>query len=199
MAKEKTDEQIKKELLSDLQKLIKTANQRILRVERAFGKDRWGVKNLRDRLDTLKLNAWTTAGRIRANKSMTLTQLRAIEKVTKDFLKNVATTTISGIKETREKQIKGLQKSLRVKDRELTFDEAEFFYRLFDDTDYRFFIEHYNFPASAFDAFIQEAIDNRQTFSRFVDSLEVYIEIGNDEELLTRARAIYEKYVLSME
>lgn len=196
MTNKKTDEQIKNELLLELNKLIKRANQRIVRVERKFGKDRWGVKNLRDYLDTEKLNGWTAKGRIRATKGMSLTQLKAIEKATKRFLNNTATSTLRGIEETRQKQIRGLQRSLGVKDRELTYQEAEFFYRLFEDTDYRFFIERYNFPASTFDVFIQEAIDNRQTFSRFVDSLEVYIEIGNDEELLTRARAIYQKYVL---
>ena len=51
--------QEQKELYEELKKLAKRANQRIVCLEREFGKDKWAVKNLRDRLDTQKLNAWT--------------------------------------------------------------------------------------------------------------------------------------------
>lgn len=186
--------QEQKELYEELKKLAKRANQRIVRLEREFGKDKWAVKNLRDRLDTQKLNAWTKTGRIKYNKSMSITELRAVTKATKQFL-NSQTSTKRGIKQVRKKQIESLRISLSTDEKEFTFEEAETFYRLFEDTDYTFFIRKYDIPASAFNDLIQEAKEYNNTFDDFLENLEIYITIGNDKELLTRAQAIYEKYV----
>lgn len=186
--------QEQKELYEELKKLAKRANQRIVRLEREFGKDKWVVKNLRDRLDTEKLNAWTKTGRIKYNKSMSITELRAVTKATKQFL-NSKTSTKRGIQQVRKKQIESLRISLSTDEKEFTFEEAETFYRLFEDTDYTFFIRKYDIPASAFNDLIQEAKEYNNTFDDFLENLEIYITIGNDKELLTRAQAIYEKYV----
>ena len=186
--------QEQQKLYEELKKLAKRANQRIVRLEREFGKDKWAVKNLRDRLDTQKLNAWTKTGRIKYNKSMTITELRAVIKATKQFL-NSQTSTKRGIKQVRKKQIESLRISLSTDEKEFTFEEAETFYRLFEDTDYTFFIRKYDIPASAFNDIIQEAKEYNNTFDDFLENLEIYITIGNDKELLTRAQAIYEKYV----
>lgn len=186
--------QEQQKLYEELKKLAKRANQRIVRLEREFGKDKWVVKNLRDRLDTQKLNAWTKTGRIKYNKSMSITELRAVIKATKQFL-NSQTSTKRGIKQVRKKQIESLRISLSTDEKEFTFEEAETFYRLFEDTDYTFFIRKYDIPASAFNDIIQEAKEYNNTFDDFLENLEIYITIGNDKELLTRAQAIYEKYV----
>lgn len=186
--------QEQKELYEELKKLAKRANQRIVRLEREFGKEKWAVKNLRDRLDTQKLNAWTKTGRIKYNKSMSITELRAVTKATKQFL-NSQTSTKRGIEQVRKKQIESLRISLSTDEKEFTFEEAETFYRLFEDTDYTFFIRKYDIPASAFNDLIQEAKEYNNTFDDFLENLEIYITIGNDKELLTRAQAIYEKYV----
>ena len=186
--------QEQKELYEELKKLAKRANQRIVRLEREFGKDKWAVKNLRDRLDTEKLNAWKKTGRIKYNKSMSITELRAVIKATNQFL-NSQTSTKRGIKQVRKKQIESLRISLSTDEKEFTFEEAETFYRLFEDTDYTFFIRKYDIPASAFNDLIQEAKEYNNTFDDFLEKLEIYIIIGNDKELLTRAQAIYEKYV----
>ena len=186
--------QEQQKLYEELKKLAKRANQRIVRLEREFGKDKWAVKNLRDRLDTQKLNAWTKTGRIKYNKSMSITELRAVTKATKQFL-NSQTSTKRGIKQVRKKQIESLRISLSTDEKEFTFEEAETFYRLFEDTDYTFFIRKYDISASAFNDLIQEAKEYNNTFEDFLENLEIYITIGNDKELLTRAQAIYEKYV----
>lgn len=186
--------QEQQKLYEELKKLAKRANQRIVRLEREFGKDKWAVKNLRDRLDTQKLNAWTKTGRIKYNKSMSITELRAVTKATKQFL-NSQTSTKRGIQQVRKKQIESLRISLSTDEKEFTFEEAETFYRLFEDTDYTFFIRKYDIPASAFNDLIQEAKEYNNTFEDFLENLEIYITIGNDKELLTRAQAIYEKYV----
>lgn len=191
MKEEITEEQ--KKLYEDLKKLAKRANQRIVRLEREFGKDRWAVKNLRDRLDTQKLNAWTKKGRIKYNKSMNITELRAVTKATKQFLES-QTSTKRGIKEVRKKQIEGIRRTMSFDDKVFSYEQAEALYRLFDDTDYTFFVPKY-IGASAFNSLIEISKENNDSFDIFKENIEIYITIGNDIELLTRVKAIYEKYV----
>ena len=50
-------------LFSELKKLSKRANQRIVRLEREFGKDTWATKYLKEKLATEPLQAWTVSGR----------------------------------------------------------------------------------------------------------------------------------------
>lgn len=157
--------QEQQKLYEELKKLAKRANQRIVRLEREFGKDKWAVKNLRDRLDTQKLNAWTKTGRIKYNKSMSITELRAVTKATKQFL-NSQTSTRRGIKQVRKKQIEGIRRSMSIEEEEFTYEEAEALYRLFEDTDFTFFVPKY-FTASEFWSLIQEAKEQNLDENRF--------------------------------
>ena len=190
--KELTAEQQK--LYEELKKLAKRANQRIVRLEREFGKDKWSVKNLRDRLDTQKLNAWTKTGRIKYNKSMTITELRAVIKATNQFL-NSQTSTKRGIKQVRKKQIEGIKRSMSIDDEEFTYEEAESLYRLFEDTDFTYFVPKY-FTASEFWSLIQEAKEQNVDENGFIELIEMYLTVGTDAEMLMRVKAIYDKYLV---
>lgn len=57
-----------KDLYNKLRKEVKRANQRLVRLERAFGKDKWGAKTLKGMLETDTLNAWTSSGRVTIRK-----------------------------------------------------------------------------------------------------------------------------------
>lgn len=189
--KEMTEEQV--ELFRELTKLSKRANQRLVRLERAFGKDTWASRKLKNRLDTEPTQGWTETGRIRVNKSMTITQLRATIKATKQFL-NSQTSTVSGIKKVREKQIKSISKSLGTEEADLTYEEAETLYIMFEDTDFTFFVPKY-LTASEFWGEIENAKEQNSDLDDFTNSIRKYIEFGNDLDMLVRIRAIYEKYV----
>ena len=189
--KEMTEEQA--ELFRELIKLSKRANQRLVRLERAFGKDTWASRKLKNRLDIEPLQAWTKTGRVRVNKSMTITQLRATIKATNQFL-NSQTSTVGGIKKVREKQIKSISKSLGTEEVDLTYEDAETLYRMFEDTDFTFFVPQY-LSASEFWAEIESAKEQNSDINDFTNSIRKYIEFGNDLDMLVRIRAIYEKYV----
>lgn len=62
MPKKKINLNEKQQLLyNELKKLSKRANQRIVRLERTFGKDTWATKKLKEKLSIEKLGAWTKA------------------------------------------------------------------------------------------------------------------------------------------
>ena len=123
-------------LFNELKKLSKRANQRIVRLEREFGKDTWATRELKDKLEVEPLQAWTRSGRVKVNKSMTETQLRATIKEVNKFL-NKATSTKRGIKKARQKGIETLRTRYGAKATAgaITNEEAEALYNIFEDSE----------------------------------------------------------------
>ena len=188
--KELNEEQQK--LYNELKKLSKRANQRIVRLEREFGKDTWATKKLRDRLATEPLQAWTRTGRVKVNKSMTITQMKATIKATQQFL-NSKTSRVKGVKQVRKTVIKSIAESLGTEEENLSNEEAEALYDMLSD-DYVTDILRY-IPASEFWALIEDAKENGDTEQQFVDRIKDYIEFGNDVDMRNKLIVIYEKYV----
>ena len=195
MPKKDEMNETQKELFRELTKLSKRANQRIVRIERKFGKDTWGIKRLRNKLDIEPLQAWTRAGRVRVNKKMSITQLRATIKATKQFLNSKATSTISGIKATRMKQIESIKRNLSIEDFEISFEEAESLYTIYEDTDFESFAKYYFESAEELQVLIEEAKEGNYSENQFIKLINDYITFGNDLEILERVKAIYNKYV----
>jgi hypothetical protein len=85
-------------LYNELVKLAKTANQRLLRIERLTGlQGSFASKQLYDYLDSSTLQAITPASRIRISKTYNLMQLKAIKKATEQFLESDI-SSVKGIK-----------------------------------------------------------------------------------------------------
>ena len=85
-------------LFQEVNKLVKRANQRLLRMERATGeKGSYSAKELYDKLSSDTLNAITAptdrhvGGRISMKKSYNVQQLRAIKTATEKYLNEIST------------------------------------------------------------------------------------------------------------
>lgn len=180
------------QLFNELKKLSKRANQRIVRLEREFGKDTWATKKLRDKLEAEPLQAWSKTGRVKVNKSMTVTQMKATIKATQQFL-NSKTSTKRGIKQIKKTTIKQLAKSLGTEEEDLTDEEAEALYDMLSD-DYVTDILKY-IPASDFWALIEDAKEAGDNQDSFISRISDYIEFGNDVDMRNKLVMIYEKYV----
>lgn len=179
-------------LFNELKKLSKRANQRIVRLEREFGKDTWATKKLRDKLATEPLQAWTKTGRVKVNKKMTITQMKATIKATQQFL-NSKTSTKRGIKQIRKTTIKQLAKSLGTDEEDLTDEEAETLFDMLSD-DYVTDLLRY-IPASDFWALIEDAKEAGDNQESFISRISDYIDFGNDVNMRSKLIMIYEKYV----
>lgn len=157
-----------------------------------FGKDTWATKKLKDKLVAEPLQAWTSSGRVRVNKSMTITQLKATIKATKQFL-NSKTSTKRGIKQIKKTTIKSLARSLGTDEESITDEEAETLYNMLSD-DYMSDIIRY-IPASDFWALIEDAKEQGDTKESFISRISDYITFGNDRDMVTKLSIIYKKYV----
>lgn len=132
MPKKKDLTREEQELFSELKQLSKRANQRIVRLEREFGKDTWATKYLKEKLATEPLQAWSISGRVKANKSMTVTQMKATIKATKEFL-NSSISTKRGVKKAKQKAIKTLKTRFSTDVSDISYEEAEALTSFFED------------------------------------------------------------------
>ena len=78
------------------------------------------------------LQAWTKKGRVKASKKMTMEQMKATLKATKEFLKSPISTK-RGIKKAKQSAIETLQQQYGSDIKDLTTDEAESLYSFFED------------------------------------------------------------------
>lgn len=189
--KELTPEQ--EQLHSELRLLVKRANQRLVRLERNFGVDSWASKKLKARLSTEKLGAFTFNNRIRLNKSMSTTQLRAVKKATEQFL-NSKTSTVKGIKNIKHNTVKKLKNTIESDyDVEFEDEEIESLYNILEDDDYSDIIDF--IPPSDIWAIIAEAKAQNYTVDTFINKVKHYIDYGNDTGIKNNLISLYNKYV----
>jgi hypothetical protein len=189
-AKELTQEE--QELFNELKKLSKRANQRIVRLERAFGKDIWATKYLKEKLATEPLQAWTLSGRVKVNKSMTVKQMKATIKATRDFL-NSSISTKRGIKKAKQKAVKTLKIRFSTDVSDITYEEAEALTMFFDDKEVNGIT---NFiPGSDVLAVIEEAREQQNDYSIFASQMESIIQWNRGTNFESILRKIYAKYV----
>ena len=180
------------ELFNELKKLSKRANQRIVRLERAFGKDTWATKYLKEKLESEPVQAWTTKGRVKVNKSMTLIQMRATIKATKDFL-NSSISTQRGVKKAKIKAIKTLKTRFSTDVSDISYEEAEALVNFFDDKEVNGIT---NFiPGSTVTGIIEEAREMKSDYTTFASQMEAVARYNKGSSYENILRKIYIKYV----
>ena len=175
------------DLLKDLEKKVKLANQRLARLEKTFGAEKWATKKLISKLDNESLGAWSSKNRIKLSKDMSEDSLKRIEKATDEFLRS-KTSTIRGAKS----QINAIKKGFK-KTYDVTDEEAEAMYQAFNE-DLIQWITKYIEP-SEFWQIIQEAKEMNLSESSFEKLIDDYIEIGNDDDIRDKLEQIYSRYV----
>lgn len=180
------------DLFNELKKLSKKANQRIVRLEREFGKDTWATKYLKEKLEAEPLQAWTKKGRIKANKSMSSTQMKATIKATKEFL-NSSISTKRGVKKAKQKAIKTLKIRFSTDVSEISYQEAEALTMFFEDKEVNGIT---NFiPGSNVLPVIEEAREQNTDYSTFASQMESIIQWNRGKSIENILRKIYAKYI----
>lgn len=137
-------EREKAEILSHLKNDIRKANLRLTLLEKNYGKDSWASAIYKERLESAKVQALTLSGKAKADSSMSLMQLRAIDKATQSFL-NSKTSKLSDIRKIRSQTIKEFRERFADSDdfkiKKISTEDAEKLYSIFEDRDTRKFAE----------------------------------------------------------
>lgn len=182
----------KSQTFKDTLKLVKQANARLTRLNKGgYSTGTWASKKLNTRLQTNKIGAWHR-GRVKVKESMTETQLKAIQKATKQFLVSKTSTT-KGINQVKKNTIKSLASTLSDEDRgKVSEEDAEFYYDMLGEDDFDYFAD--KIGASTLWILIDEATENGDSQDDWLTRLGRYITL-NDEDVRNRAIRLYDKYV----
>ena len=165
-------------LYNDLKKLVKRANQRILRLERLTGeKEAFAAKKLFDYLSVEKLQAISKKGRIKIS-GFDNEQKEAIRTAIEDFLSS-GNSTIGEIKKYKAKVEKAIGTKVSFKDLSDIYKARD----LWKWTD-----EQYG---SAFwTDFAPKILD--QNKNEWIEFAKLYSQEGNDLELQGKLSQIYD-------
>ena len=193
MKKSKTE--LKKEdLLREINKLKRQANKQIKDVEKTVGENTWAVRKLRDKLEAETVKAFSQHHNVLANKKMSLTQLRAVNKALQQFMSS-KTSTVAGIEEVRQEVIQKISKTLTEdRGRNISYDEAETLYNMFTDNDTDELIK--DMGASAFWDVLESAKEASDSEEQFADRIARYAQREIDVDMRRKISNIYYKYVL---
>ena len=181
------------DISKDLRLLIKQANQRIVRIEKQYGKDKWAVKNLKANLDNKMLDAWTEKGRVRIPKNATADDIEKIQNITQKFV-DAKTSSIRSLK-FRESEIKNtIKEKAGRSDINLDAEDIEVLYRAMIDDDIKWAMEETRL-GSDFWVFLAEGRKKHETKEHFIERISEYITNTNEVDVRRRLERIYEEYV----
>lgn len=156
----------------ELNKLIKTANMRLSRLEKLTGlKSSFAAQELKDYLDTDKIKGWSPIGRIRILPNMTESQKIAIEKATKNFLKDEL-STIAGVKNLTAKYSKETGK-------EISFRYSARIYGAYRN--WKYYQRKYDLDSKFWKDIAPEVDDNSK--EAFIDIVSRYINTEIDKSV----------------
>lgn len=181
-------------LYNELKTLAKRANQRIVRLERLQGTgDILSIRQLRNKLASTNLQAWTSSGRIKASKSMSEIQMKGAIKAAKTFLANPYTTK-SGAKKAKAKAKATLKARFgAMTEEEFTDAEAEALTDFFEDRDVNRITNY--LQGSDVLAIIEDMREKPDaTFDDFVGEMYRYQKY-NQGKTIPYLRTIWTKYI----
>ena len=203
MSKEIKLSEHKQDLYLEVKKLVKRANQRIVRLEREFGEDSWAYKQLRNALDIRTIEAITPTKRVKINKSLSTRQLNYIKKHVNKFLDR-KTSRVKGVKEVIAKQKEGIKQSL-IDSKEFTGDadevvdtltdkDVEVLYSMFKDDDAKELIDLIG--SSDFWVLVKESRRFNTSYKDFLDCIRIHLDLDYiDKESKALIKRVYDKFV----
>lgn len=153
----------------------------------------WASKKLINRLETSTLDAWSK-GKVKIRENMTVTQLRAVQKATSQFMTS-NTSTLKGIKSVKESTKESLKSTLSNEDlEEISDSEVETMYNMLSDNDFKFLSDKVG--ASTAWSLIEDAKEKNDTENGWINRLNRYAFEINDVDTRNKALAIYNKYIV---
>lgn len=209
----------KNELFREVQKQVRETNKRLEKLSRGYDINKavrnpktgrferaskevkrvsydngtWASKKLINRLETSTLDAWSK-GRVVIRENMTITQLRAVQKATSQFMVS-KTSTLKGIESVKETTKASLKATLSDDDiGSLSDSEIETMYNMLSDKDFSFLSDKVG--ASTAWALIEDAKEHNDTEQGWINRLNRYAFEINDVDIRNKAVAIYNKYIV---
>lgn len=177
------------ELIKKTTKAVQQVNQRIKSIERKFKNNgNWSVTKIKNRL-----SKYFKSGKLKIPKNVKEIELIDILKESTNMLESKAGTK-KGIKEIKERAKSTLKETLSGEDIDVTEEDINDYYSMFEDNDFISFLRMTGLTASELFAIIDDAIRAGDSENSFIKRLETFVNIV-DEDIRNKAIRIYNKYV----
>lgn len=174
----------------ETKKTVAKVNERIKSIRRKYktGKYTWSITNIKNMLPKF----------FRKNKVIIPQKPKEIEllnilKESKKFLESKASTK-KGIEEIKQRAKTTLKETLSDIDVNITDQDVDDYYSMFEDNDFNNFIKETGLTASEVWAIMDDAVRSGDTEKDFINRLNTFINI-QDEDIRKRAIRLYNKYV----
>ena len=175
-----------------LQKEIHKANQRITRIESRYGEGSWAIHDLYGKLNMAR-KAITPFGQIRITRDMSQAQLNLVRRSVKEYLKS-KTSTLTGIRETKNNIMDGLQRSLSsTQDVNISDKEIEALFKLVEDKDTRGTVE--KIGASTLWKLMIDSKEKKDNKLDFLARVKEYYNYTNDLDVKDDLKNFYNTYI----
>ena len=185
----------KKQLLRSVNEQVRETNKRLRQLDKKGFYGSFSSRKLFDRLGGGKINALEKVNGkvvgVKVNKKMNVTELTAINKATKNFLRS-ETSTPYKIGKVVKNTKKAMLKTLKTKNDDLTMEDIEFYYSMLGDSDFDYFAD--KIGSSDLWAIIDDAVDRGDSEEQFIARLGRYIST-NDADVKKKAINLFNKYV----
>ena len=188
--KRTVSEKDSEKLFRELVRKTGQANKRLREIRREFGSLGWAGSKLKEKTEFHLVNTWRTKG-IKVSKSLSEQQMKATLRALNDFLKS-ETSNVKVIKKVMKKQQTSLRQAFST-DKEITVDESKTMYTFFEDNDFNYVTQF--IPASDLFILLMDAKENKDSENQFLNRVENYIVIGEDDDLKEALLNIYRRWI----
>lgn len=174
----------------ETKKAVAKVNERIKSIRRKYktGKYTWSITKIQNMLPKFYKN-----NRIIIPKKPKEIELLNILKESRNFLESKASTK-KGIEEIKQRAKTTLKETLSDIDVNITKQDIDDYYSMFEDNDFTNFIKETGLTASEVWAIMDDAIRSGDSENNFINRLSTFINI-QDEDIRNRAIRLYNKYV----
>ena len=182
----------RKRLIGSISNQIKETNRRLRALDRKGFYNSFSSKKLFEKLGDKSLTK--VKGKyvgVKISKNMSYTELTSVAQATKTFLKS-ATSTPYKTKDLIRRTKKSMYATLKLKDDELTMDDIDLYYKILGDKDFDFFSDKQ--LSSEMFALFEDSKEKNFKEDTFIRKLNEIINISKDDDLLDKAKALYQKY-----
>jgi hypothetical protein len=186
---EKTNDQLYRELV----RKVGQANKRLREIKREFGTLGWAGSKLKEKTEFNLVNTWRSSKGIKVSKNLSEQQMLATLNEINKFLKS-KTSTVKGIKQTMKKQQETLRNTFKQFDIDITPEESQNLYKMFDDKDFSILYQYID-PSELY-VIVLDAKDNGDTEAQFIKRIESYGVDGQDLELRQAILNLYYRWVV---
>ena len=180
------------QLYKEATRLSNKVNNKLKAIKSDFGSIGWAGNKLREKTERNVVNTWTSKG-VKITRKTSEDSLKASIVAMNQFIKS-ETGTVSGLYNVVKKQQESLRTTFSTDKKEITKEESEAIYKLFDDSDFNF-VKKFVPRDSDLIGVLEDTKEKNDSFDGFLKRCNFYFDTGQDDDLLDALKCLYDRWM----